>query len=221
MAKKKGRTLTIVVGCLALLALLTCFACCGGIAAVVLVGPGILVGLVVSDEPLPVQTVEWDEARVEQLEQRLAEQLATDRTLRLTGEEMTQLVISGDEDELVAFRIEVDAQDRAVLDLSLQLDPAQPQYVNFHAVGDFTIEDGWFTQCQFEELDVGKFDVGKYVAGQELEDDVNQSLAQQRASDPQVAEMFDMVEYLGIDDGALVLTLTEEGVQKLQTEGKL
>ncbi len=219
--KKKGNKLIVILGCLGLLILLSLLACCGGIGAVFLIGPGMLVGLVVQDEPLPVQVVKWDEARVEHIEDRLAQEMLTDRTIELTGEELTQLIISGDTGQMVAFRIDIDDQGRADMDMSIQLDPTQPQYLNIHTVGDFTIEDGWFTDFTVDEIDIGKFDLGQYLAGQQLKDDVNQSLAQQRVQDPQVAQTFDWIELLTIEDGQIILTLTEEGVQQLQADGKI
>ena len=221
MPEKKSNKLTVILGCLGLLVLLSLLACCGGGAALFLVGPGLLVGLVVDDEPLPVKVVKWDEGRVEMLEDRLATQMLTDRTIELTGDELTQLVISEDTGQMVAFRIDIDAQGRGDLDMSIQLDPTTPQYLNIHTVGDFTIEDGWFTDFTVDEIDIGKFDLGQYVAGQQLKDNVNQSLSQQRVQDPEVGEAFDMIELLTIENGQFVLTLTEEGVQQLQADGKL
>ncbi len=219
--KKKGNKLTVILGCLGLLILLSLLACCGGGAALFLFGPGLLVGLVVSDEPLPVQVVKWDEGRVEMLEDQLATQMLTDRTIELTGDELTQLVISEDTGQMVAFRIDIDDQGRGVMDVSLQLEPSQPQYLNLHTVGDFEIEDGWFTDFTVDTLDIGKFDVGQYVAGQQLKDNVNQSLAQQRVQDPEVGQAFDMIELLTIENGQFVLTLTDEGVAQLQADGKI
>lgn len=219
--KNKGNKLTVILGCLGLLILLSLLACCGGGAALFLVGPGLLVGLVVSDEPLPVQVVKWDEGRVEMFEDQLATEMLSDRTIELTGDELTQLVISEDTGQLVAFRIDIDDQERGVLDMSVQLDPSQPQYFNMHAVGDFEIEDGWFTEFTVDTLDIGKFDIGQYVAGQQLKDNVNQSLAQQRVQDPEVGQAFDMIELLTIEDGQFVLTLTDEGVTQLQADGKI
>lgn len=221
MATKKGKALTVVLGCLVLLILLCVVVCCGGGALLFIAGPGMLAGLVVSDEPLDVQTVKWDEERVDQLAERVNRDATDDRTIELSGGELTQFVLSEAEEELVAFRIDIDDQDRASFDVSLQPDMSQPQYINLHAVAGFAIEDGWFTHFQVDELQVGKFDVGKYVAGQELKDNVNQSLAQQRVQDPDVGKTFDMLEYLGIEDGQFVLTLSEEGLQQLQQDGKL
>lgn len=219
--KKKSNKLTVILGCLGLLILLSLLACCGGGAALFLVGPGLLVGLVVSDEPLPVQVVKWDEGRVEMLEDQLAAEMLSDRTIELTGDELTQLVISEDTGQMVAFRIDIDDQERGVLDMSVQLDPSQPQYFNMHTVGDFEIEDGWFTDFTVDTLDIGKFDIGQYVAGQQLKDNVNQSLAQQRVQDPEVGKAFDMIELLTIENGQFVLTLSDEGVQQLQADGKI
>ena len=221
MPEKKSNKLTVILGCLGLLVLLSLLACCGGGAALFLVGPGLLVGLVVDDEPLPVKVVKWDEGRVEMLEDRLATQMLTDRTIELTGDELTQLVISEDTGQLVAFRVDIDAQGRGVMDLSVQLEPSQPQYFNIHTVGDFEIEDGWFTDFTVDTLDVGKFDIGQYVAGQQLKDNVNQSLSQQRVQDPEVGEAFDMIELLTIEDGQFVLTLSDEGIARLQADGKI
>jgi len=221
MATKKGKALTVVLGCLVLLILLSVVVCCGGGALLFIAGPGMLAGFVVSDEPLDVHTVKWDEARVEALAEEVGRDAVDDRTIELSGEELTQFVLAEAEEELVAFRIDIDDSERAVFDLSLQPDMSQPQYVNLHAIAEFTIEDGWFTHFQVDELSVGKFDVGQYMAGQELKDNVNQSLAQQRVQDPDVGKTFDMVEYLGVENGRFVLKLSEEGLQQLQQDGKL
>jgi len=221
MAEKKGKALTIVLGCLVLLILLCVVVCCGGGALLFVAGPGMLAGLVVSDEPLDVQTIKWDEARVEVLAERVAQDAADDRSIELTAEELTQFVLSEADEAIVAFRIDIDDSDRAVFDLSIQPDLSQPQYINLHAVSGFTIEDAWFTHFQVDELAVGRFDVGKYVAGQELKDNVNQSLAQQRVQDPDIGKTFDMIEYLGIEEDRFVLTLSEEALHALQQDGKI
>ncbi len=222
MASKKGKALTITLGCIVLLLLGSVVLCCGGGALLVIAGPGVLLSFVVSDEPLPVQTVKWDDSAVEALEDRIGQDILDDRTVSLTGEELTQLMLSDEDvDDLPAFRIAVDDQDRGVFDLSVQLDPAQPQYLNIHAVGDFTVEDGWFTYLVIDEMEIGKFDLGQYIVGQDLHADANNSLAQQRVNDPEAAEAIDMIEYLAVEDGHFTLTFTEEAMTKLAEEGKL
>jgi hypothetical protein len=87
------------------------------------------------------------------------------------------------------FQILVDAQDRAVCDLSLQPNPNVAEYVNVHAVGRFQIEHGWFTAMSLDEIRVAGFDLAPYVVGQDLTMNANQSLAQQRAENDDLSKM--------------------------------
>ncbi len=219
MGEGKGTNKLFMFGCIAFIAL-GLLSCCGG-GVLLLVSPQLLVGLVLEKEPLPVEVWQWSESDVDALEQRLAAEMADDRRIELTGEELTQIVLSGDDDALQAFRIDVDEQDRAVVDVSIRTQDPDPRYVNLHLVGDMTLEQGWLTLLVVDELEIGKFDLGQYIAGQDITDDANQSLAQQRVQDPEIGEALDMIELLTIEDGHFVLALTEDGVEQLRAQGKL
>lgn len=219
MGEGKGTNKLFMFGCIAFIAL-GLLSCCGG-GVLLLVSPQLLIGLVLEKEPLPVEVWQWSESDVDALEQRLAAEMADDRRIELTGEELTQIVLSGDDDALQAFRIDVDEQDRAVVDVSIRTQDPDPRYVNLHLVGDMTLEQGWLTLLVVDELEIGKFDLGQYIAGQDITDDANQSLAQQRVQDPEIGESLDMIQLLTIEDGRFVLELTEDGVEQLRAQGKL
>ncbi len=219
MAEKKASK-WFIGGCIVFV-LVGFFACCGGAAALLIGGPQILIGLVLDKEPLDVEPVSWSPAEVEALEDRLAVEMLETRTIQLTGRELTQLVLSGEDTDLAVFRIDIDEQQRAVLDLSIETEDAKPRYINIHGVGDFTLENGWFTELTVDEMDIGSFDLGQYIAGQDITDDANQNLAQQRVQDPTLGETLDSVELLTIEDGQFKLVMTQEGVDKMVEEGKL
>ena len=219
MAKKSANK-WFIGGCIVFV-LLGFLACCGGGLALLIGGPQLLIALVLDKEPMDVEVLAWSPAEVEALEDRLAVEMLETRTIQLTGRELTQLVISGEDNDLEVFRIDIDDQQRAVLDLSIDVDDAKPRYLNIHGTGDFTIEYGWFTEMTVDEMDIGSFDLGQYITGQDLTDDANQNLAQQRVQDPNVAETLDMIELLTIEDGKFKLVMTQEGVDKLVADGKL
>lgn len=217
----KGKVTGILVGGCLFLFILACLVCCGGLAVLMIVGPGMLAGLVVDDEPLPVPTARWSEEEVEALGERLALDLEGDRTLSLSGEEFGQLIAGAiDDPQLTVFHVEIDAQDRASIDLSYQFDPAQTKYFNMHMLGEVEMEDGWFTEFVIHEWDIGKFDLGQYMAGQDMAANANQNLAQQKVQDPDMAQAVEAVEYLGIENGQFVLTLSEEGLEELEAQGE-
>jgi hypothetical protein len=223
---KKGPWKGIILGGCLVVLLVGVLVCCGGGIAALALGPEALaklaVNLFVDDAPLPAPTARWDEADVEALGVRLEASIDEDRTLSLTGEEFSQLVLHGiDDPQLTVFYVSVDEKERISSDISYQLDPAQQQWVNMHVVGTMEMEDGWFTEFTIDEWTIGTFDLGQYMAGQDLTADANQNLAQQKAQDPEVEAATDMVEYLGVEDGRLVLTLTEEGIAQLEAEGEL
>lgn len=218
MTESKSSSKLFMYGCIAFIALgLIC--CCGG-AGLLAISPALLMGLVLDKEPLPVEVWEWSESDVEALEARLAEEMERDRTIALTGEELTQITLSGDEGELEAFRIDIDEQDRAVVDISISTEDPDPRYVNIHLVGDMTVENGWFTLLVVDDLTIGKFDLGQFIAGQDITDDANQSLAQQRVQDPTIGDTLDKIELLTIRDGKFELVLSEDAVEEMRAAGK-
>jgi len=219
MSEGKGANKWFTIGCVAFIGVgLLC--CCGGVG-ILAISPQLLLGLLFEKEPLPVQTWQWSESDVEALEDRLAADMEREQRIALTGEELTQIVLSGDTGELEAFRIDIDEQDRAVVDISIRTEDPKPRYMNIHAVGEMTIENGWFTHLVVDEMEFGRFDLGQYIAGQDITDDANNSLAQQRVSDPEVGDNLDKIELLTVRDGQFELVLTEEAVAELKAQGKL
>ncbi len=222
---KKGPWKGILLGGCVVLLLLGLLLCCGGVVLVLFL-PGQLaqwaVTTFVDDAPLPAPTARWEEPELEALAERLAADLEDDRTVALTGEEFSQLMTGAiDDPQLTVFHVTVDDQDKVAFDLSYQIDPTQQQWFNMHMKGDVEMEDGWFTEFTIDEWEAGSFDLGPYMAGQDLTADANQNLAQQKVQDPQVAELVAMVEHLGIENGLITLTVTEEGIEQLKAEGEL
>ncbi len=224
--RKKGPWKSIFIGGCLVVLLVSVLVCCGGGIAALALGPDALVKLAINvfvdDAPLPAPTARWDEAEVEALADRLTVGLDEERTITLTDEEFSQLVLGGvDDPQLTVFHVTVDENEKVSADISYQLDPAQQQWVNMHMVGTMEMEDGWFTEFTVDEWTIGSFDLGQYMAGQDLTADANQNLAQQKAQDPDVQQATDMVEYLGIEDGKIKLTLTEEGIEELRAQGEI
>lgn len=208
---KKGRG---AAGCVLLL--LGSFALmCGGsiVLAVVLFlfGPSMLWSWFSEDQPLAVAPVDRSPEAVAAIDQRVSDALASpERRVVLTGPELTAWLMPTVEAELPVFRLDVDAKDRAVLDLSFQPDPAVQEYVNVHMVGAFELDGGWATSATIDELVVGPMDLGPYLAGQDLTGDVNQNLAKQRAQEPEFDAALKQVDRLSIEGGTFVLVVTAD-----------
>lgn len=215
MAEKKGMSTT--TGCL--IALLV--AVFGGvvvvaIAAAVVVVMGPTWFLEAATEPAPLTSSH--EASTDPplaIRQRLADGLQGEtRTARLTGPEITT-VLRDQMGSMGQGGVTI-ADGVATIDLSFDLtEPgAQPMWFNLHARGSLTMEKGWCTAASIEELDVSGWELGPMVAGEEaqLVRSLNQSLANQRAEDPEIGDKLDAIERFTVEGDAVVLTVTPEGV---------
>lgn len=190
--------------------------CCGGVLMLDRL-PGFLFGLVTEEQPLAVAEVPPDDGA----EQRLVERFEAGGPVEITGAELVQLVDSAHDPSLVAFWVGIE-DGTATIDASFRPpDDTLPEgYVNLHAVGTMKVEQGWFTHVGVDELTLSTWDLGQYVRGQELAPNANQSLANERAKDPNVALAFDQIERLETEGDHIVIELTPDGWQNIRSARK-
>jgi hypothetical protein len=200
--KKRKPWLLIVL----VLMLLSSLACCCGCAGLWHFLPDILVQAFTEEGPLKAPVVDPDpDAAV-----RLERALEAGGTVRVTGEEIVQLVEPWEEEELYAFWLHVDEQDQLEFVLSAHIAELD-RYVNVQARGACEIEHGWFTGFTMDQLVVSGWDIGGYMAGEQLAQHANRSMADQRAQDPNVGLAMDQIERLWLEDGAIAIELAPGG----------
>lgn len=183
--------------------LLACIVCCCGGGLAVWMGPGAFVKWMIQPEPLTVQTVPQNPEAAANLAQRFS----AGGEVSIEPRELVQLLTDEPDEDLAALWI--DAQgDTAALDLSILMKDATPAgYLNLHMKTRFSMRRGWFDNLEFDELTVGPMDLGGFIKGQDLAQNVNQNLAQQRAQDPEMGEKLDRFELLTVRDGKFVVEL--------------
>lgn len=209
----RGRFLLIV---LVVLLVLSAACCCGGFFFLRSL-PSILLDLVTEDQPLSLAEV----PRKPNMDKKLGERFEAGGPVHITGEELVQLVDPQKSDVVDAFMVEIEG-DKATVDMSLHVEGEglTEGYVNIHATGAATIEHGWFTHLVFDDLKVASYDLGQYIAGQDLSTNANQSLANSRADNPEAAVVLDEIEHLEFADGELVVELQEGGWERIQASQK-
>ena len=134
--------------------------------------------------------------------------------VRITGEEIVQLVEPWEEEDLYAFWVDVRPDDTVDFALSAHF-PEIDRFLNLTAQAGFEMEHGWFTDFTVEELKLGDWDLGQYTRGQQLAENANQSMANQRSQDPDVARALDQIDHLWIEDGAIWVELAPDGWEEL------
>lgn len=182
---------------------------CGGLVAVVAASPWLLVHLVAQDAPLDIPKVEVSESERIAVGQRVCTELARQGSTQVSGDELTQLMLTGpDAPQLV--RIAADGE-QAVFDLSVETEPGNGKWINVHGRGGMAMEHGWFVRFTMDELTIGGFDLGQYTAGQDLMAQANQNLAQQRAQNPEQYAAMDSIDRLSVEGGVFTMALAEGG----------
>jgi hypothetical protein len=180
---------------------------CGGLVAVLAASPWLLVQLVTQDAPLDIPKVEASESERIAVGQRVCTELARQGSTQVSGDELTQLMMTGpDAPPLVRIAAE---GDQAVFDLSVETEPGNGKWVNVHGRGGMVMENGWFVHFTMDEITVGDWDLGQYTAGQELMAQANQNLAQQRAQNPEQYAVMDGIDRLSVEGGAFTMALKE------------
>ncbi len=207
MAKRRGRPLLIVLVLLVALSM----ACCCGCAGFWHFLPDIFVAAFTEEGPLKAPVVDPDP----EVGDRLERAFAAGGPVQVTGEEIVQLVEPWNEEELYAFWVDVRPDDTVDFALSVHF-PEIDRFLNVQVQSGFEMERGWFTDFTVEEMKLGTWDLGQYVRGQQLAENANQSMANQRSQDPDVARALDQIDHLWLEDGALWVELAPDGWDELR-----
>lgn len=173
--------------------------CCGGGVLSTYFASDILLWMATSDQPIEVQATPYDEAKQLETRARLYKALDETGSTTITAEDLNVLVASpGDVRAHVSM-----AGEELTFDFSTRLEPDSEQYINVHVRTAFVMEGGWFTHLTISEARLSDWDLGPYVAGQELAMNANQSLAKQRAEDPEMDAIFAATELVAVREGRL------------------
>jgi hypothetical protein len=203
--KKKNRRWLLLI--LALM-VLTSMACCCGCAGFWHFLPDMLVAAFTEEGPLKAPVVDPDP----DVAVRLERAFSAGGEVVVTGEELVQLVAPWEEEELYAFWVQVHEDDTVELALSVHLADID-RFLNVQGRGGVEIAHGWFAHFTMDQLVVAGWDVGQYTRGQQLAEQANRSMADQRAQEPGLAEAMDQIERLWLEDGALHIQLEPGGYE--------
>jgi hypothetical protein len=201
--KRKGSRILLIILALCVLGAL---ASCCGCAGLWHFLPDMAIAAFTEDGPLKAPVVDPDPSVAPRLERALE----AGGPVRLTGDDLVQLVEPWNEEDLFAFWVGVHGDDSVELDLSVWIEDID-RYLNLQVRGSCEIEHGWFTDFSVDQLEVSGWSFGQYMAGQQLAEHGNRSLADQRAQDPAVGLAMDQIEHLWVEDGAIHLELVPGG----------
>lgn len=193
------------LGCMALLTLL----CCGLGLALLMLSPGLLAGFFLADQPLPLETTERKPliGAVERTA-ACAALLGTGRA-SLPPETVARWLVEDADPGLTVLRFDAEGEEGA-LAVSIATDESPPRYLNVQLDAAFTMQRGWFTDLRLSRLVLRDHDWSGFLAGQQLAEHANRSLADQRAQDVDLGPSLDSVRLMKIEDGELVLELEPE-----------
>ncbi|GDX78210.1 hypothetical protein LBMAG42_00210 [Deltaproteobacteria bacterium] len=181
----------------------SCVLCCGGGVLGTYFAPDILLWMATADHPIDVPATAYDEAKQVEVRARLYKELDETGATTITAEDINVLAASsGDTRAHVAM-----VGDELTFDLTTPVEPGGDQHINVHLRTAFVMEGGWFTHLTMPEATLSDWDLGQYMVGQELAMNANQSLAQQRAKDPEMDALIAAVERMAVADGTLQIKM--------------
>lgn len=202
----------LLVGC-AVFGVVSAVLCCGCGGALSLLLPGMARSWLLEDHPLPGPTTEPDAAASAATALQACTAFAAGQEVHLTPDEVARWVVGDGSADLTVLRIGATGP-QASLDLSVATDDSPTLWFNLQMVGSLELDHGWFTSLRTDSIVISGHDLSAYVAGQDLAVQANQSLANQRAGNPDVGPALDSVEHVAIADGAFVIKLTPDGLAK-------
>lgn len=188
---------------------------CAGLLLAVGLGPSLLAGWLIDEQPLPGPGIEDDPAAALAIAERICPAVGRGEEVTVSGEEAARIALAsmpGDQADLSHVSLHVDPRGEASLALSVELPDEQggePKYLNVRLDGGFALEHGWFTAARVDRLDLGSYALGRWLAGQDLTEQFNQQAANQRAQDPELAGALAAVESLRTAPGGFVFAMPE------------
>jgi hypothetical protein len=206
--KKKNRRWLLIM---LVVAVLGSMACCCGCAGFWHFLPDMLVAAFTEEGPLKAPVVDPDP----DVGPRLERAFADGEQVSVTGDELVQLVEPWEEEELYAFWVGVHPDDTVELALSVHI-PDIDRFLNVQVRAGLAIEHGWFSHFVIDEMVVSGWDAGQYMRGEQLAEQANRSMADQRAQKPEVAMAMDQIEALWIADGAIHIQLEPGGYELIK-----
>jgi hypothetical protein len=199
---------------LALALALACGCCsCGGLLWYA--PEKVLLWALLEDQPLPGENVAATPLSSEE-KRALRDDLLDDGKAELTSDQLSRMDAEHVHDVQV-LRIAIDPTDAIRVDVSAR-DPSG-KFLNVHTVGHVAVAGGHVTSARFDEIKVGKLNIGAWVAGRELGPDVDRSLQQRAAEDPELARKLGAIRSLKVEDGVVRLEIDPAEVGELLGPG--
>ena len=210
--KKGSAAGKILIGC-GLVGVLSALLCCCGGGALITFAPNMMLSYFLEDQPLPGATTAAMPLVAASAKERACTALAAGEQITLSPDDVSVMALGGGSPDVAVLRIGAEG-DRATMDFSLANAEEPPRYFNLHTRGAFKIEKGWFTDLKLDEFILSGHDWSAFVAGQQMATNANQSLANERAQNPDLGAVLDSTEYVAVEGGAFAVRLQPDGAAK-------
>jgi len=204
-----GRAL---VGC-GVFGLVSAVLCCGCSGVLAAMFPSMAQSWLFEDHPLPGPTTEANPAAYAAAAKQACDAFAAGEETAVEPVEFARALLGAGDSGISVLRITADGP-QATMDLSWATPDAPDLWLNVHTRGTFGMDHGWFTALRVDEFVLSGHDLGPYLSGQDLTPNANQSLANERAKNPDLGPMLDSVERFEVRGGMFVVKLTPDGLAR-------
>ncbi|MEI7579641.1 MAG: hypothetical protein WCJ58_06470 [bacterium] len=176
--KKSGcKFSTIAIGCIiGLILLLIC--CCVSVIGLSVAGPSALLSTLMSDTATNAPMTKWPTSQMDLVTTRINNNIQAGTEFTLTGEELSQIFMSGTTNSENVIKVSIDSQNRTVIDITAVTQSAPKKFLNAHAVVDLEITNGSFTTFKISELKAGTINVGPIFSTQDYATNLNLQMSQ-------------------------------------------
>lgn len=186
---------------------LSAVACCGCGGLGVVFAPNLLVAafawFLLEDAPLGPPPVPLDAATREQVIAKACGDLWAGTPTKIDPALLTGALAYGAGPEIAHLSI-TPVGDGWSMAVSIRPE-GDTRYINLSGTGTFVMEHGWFTDARLDAVRLAGFDLGVYVQGQQIAENMNQSLANQRAKSPEIAPVLESFDRISTPGGQLEL----------------
>lgn len=210
----KGRSTAgrLLVGC-GVFGLVSAVLCCGCSGVLAAMFPSMARSFLFEDHPLPGPTTEPDPAAYAAAAARSCAAFAAGEEATVEPIDLARGLLGAGDSGVDVLRITAEGP-QATLDLSVPNTDAPDLWLNVHTRGRFGVDHGWFTTLRIDELVLSGHDLAPYLSGQDLAASANQSLANERASDPDLGPVLDSVSLFEVREGKFAVKLTPDGLAR-------
>ncbi len=181
---------------------------CCGTAGLFVAGPELILWAMFDDHAIPGRNMA--NPPMTAAERQAFADDAADGTVEMSPEQLLRMSTDGVGPEVEVLELAVDAEDQLRLDVSIH--SSADRWLNIHSVADVEIDGGRVTRLVIDELEIGRYDLGQYMRGQNVAAQTQQELDERAAVDPELAARLAALQKVRIEGGKIVVELTPGGL---------